>query len=253
MVMYYTTPLMQRVVRLYILSLIRAFRLWGFHNERNIMSIPIPHGATRVQVKDEYGKIVWKKPSDINKVSDTVQVNPKTGEAYVMYGTPGVPSSNPAPSSAIVANLNSLQQRKKSKVKSDKVLGETKSNPESENVLTQVLVGLAEETASLAFEREEAERRGEATSQISVRRVNALKAVGDTWLKKKEILSSKSIDLESKAFKKLFGHIAGTFRKACDEAGVRPELAESIFATFGSIVDDPDWILDAKKAMEKDK
>ena len=83
--------------------------------------------------------------------------------------------------------------------------------------------------------------------------MNALKAVGDTWLKKKEILSSKSIDLESKAFKKLFGHIAGTFRKACDEAGVRPELAESIFATFGSIVDDPDWILDAKKAMEKDK
>ena len=45
-------------------------------------------------------------------------------------------------------------------------------------------------------------------------------------------MSSKSIDLESKAFKKVFGHIAET-RKACDEAGVRPELAESISQRLG--------------------
>lgn len=218
--------------------------------------IPIPHGATRVQVKDEYGKLIWKKPSEIVD-KDDVQINPKTGEPYVMYGKPGSPSTssqitNPAsPSSSSAVNLNSLQQRKKTKVKSDKVLGETKTNPDSEHVLTQVLVGLAEESASLAFEREEAERRGEKTSQISLRRVNALRAVGDTWLKKKEIMSSKSIDLESKAFKKVFGHIAETFRRACDEAGVRPELAESIFAVFGTMVDDPDWMNDAKKAMEE--
>lgn len=219
------------------------------------MSIPIPNGATRVQVKNEYGKLVWKAPADISP-EDTVQINPKTGEAYVMYGTPGVPSSAPnvtAQKNNSSVSLNNLQSRKKSKISSDKVLEETKKAPESENVLTQVLVGLAEESASLAFEREEAERRGEATSQISLRRVNALKAVGDTWLKKKEIMSSKSIDLESKAFKKLFGHIAETFRRACDEAGVRPELAESVFATFGSLVDDPEWMMDAKKAMEKDK
>lgn len=222
------------------------------------MSIPIPAGATRVQVKDEYGKLIWKRTSEITSL-DTIQINPKTGEAYVMFGNPGTPSSKiskngqstTSPSTSV--NLNNLQQRKKTKIGGDKVLGETKSNPDSENVLTQVLVGLAEESASLAFEREEAERRGEATSQISVRRVNALRAVGDTWLKKKEILSSKSIDLESKTFKKLFGHIAETFRRACDEAGVRPELAESIFATFGNLVDDPEWIMDAKKAMEKEK
>lgn len=219
------------------------------------MSIPIPNGATRVQVKNEYGKLVWKMPTEIEP-EDTVQINPKTGEAYVMYGTPGAPSSAPnvsAQKHSPSVSLNNLQSRKKSKISSDKVLEETKKAPESENVLTQVLVGLAEESASLAFEREEAERRGEATSQISLRRVNALKAVGDTWLKKKEIMSSKSIDLESKAFKKLFGHIAETFRRACDEAGVRPELAESVFATFGNLVDDPEWVMDAKKAMEKDK
>tara|TARA_Y100001970_G_scaffold293232_1_gene438680 strand:- start:747 stop:1436 length:690 start_codon:yes stop_codon:yes gene_type:complete len=229
------------------------------------MSIPIPKGATRVQVEDEYGKLIWRKPSEVLN-TDTIRINYKTGEAYVMYGKPGVPSSNPIntktppptgaspiPPSNPQANINQLQQRKQNKLNSDAVFDQTKKNADSSEVLTHVLVGLAEESASLAFEREEAERRGESTSQISLRRVNALRAVGDTWIKKKEMMSSKSIDMESKAFKKLFGHIAETFRRACDEAGVRPELAESVFATFGNLVDDPEWLIDAKKAMESDK
>ena len=228
------------------------------------MSIPIPNGATRVQVEDEYGKLIWRKPSEVLS-TDTIRINFKTGEPYVMYGKPGVPSSNasnskapppshsPAKSSNPQANINQLQQRKQNKLNNDAVYDQTKKNAESSDVLTHVLVGLAEESASLAFEREEAERRGESTSQISLRRVNALRAVGDTWIKKKEMMSSKSIDLESKSFKRVFGHIAETFRKACDEAGIRPELAESVFATFGRMVDDPEWLIDAKKAMESDK
>jgi hypothetical protein len=230
------------------------------------MSIPIPPGATRVQVEDEYGKLIWRKPSEVLD-TDTVRINFKTGEPYVMYGKPGVPSSNtgnvkPTPNNTPSqlhgaptpqANINQLQQRKQTKLNSDAVFDQTKKNADSSDVLTHVLVGLAEESASLAFEREEAERRGESTSQISLRRVNALRAVGDTWIKKKELMSSKSIDLESKAFQKVFGYIAETFRKACDEAGVRPELAESVFATFGRMVDDPEWLVDAKKAMESDK
>ena len=227
------------------------------------MSIPIPAGATRVQVEDEYGKLIWRKPSEVLN-TDTIRINFKTGEPFVMFGKPGQPSSNtanvkstpvntPNPGTSSQANINQLQQRKQAKLSNDAIFGTTKKNADSSDVLTHVLVGLAEESASLAFEREEAERRGESTSQISLRRVNALKAVGDTWIKKKEIMSSKSLDLESKAFRQVFGHIAETFRKACDEAGVRPELAESVFATFGKMVDDPDWMQDAKKAMEREK
>ena len=224
------------------------------------MSIPIPPGATRVQVEDEYGKLIWRKPSEVLE-TDTIRINYKTGEPFAMFGKPGVPSSNtanvkpPAPTqgSTPQANINQLQQRKQAKLDNDAVFETTKRNADSADVLTNVLVGLAEESASLAFEREEAERRGEPTSQISLRRVNALRAVGDTWIKKKEMMSSKSLDLESKAFQKVFGYIAETFRKACDEAGVRPELAESVFATFGKMVDDPEWLVDAKKSMESDK
>jgi len=228
-------------------------------------SIPIPVGASRVKVEDELGKTIWRKPAEVLP-TDTISLNPKTGEPFVMYSNPGrgSPASNPSapvPQTASQppmyhtpqAAINNLNQRKFSKLDTDIVYGQVRQNPESSDVLTRVIEGLSEEAASLAFEREEAERKGEPTSQISLRRVNALRAVGDTWIKKRELLSSKSIDLESKAFRKLFGHIAETFRRACDESGCRPELAESIFATFGKLVDEQEWIADAKKAMEDEK
>lgn len=216
----------------------------------------IPEGASRVQVTDEVGKIVWRKPSDL-KSTDTIKFNPNTGEPYVMFGAPGVASaSSPAsvantsapPSNAVISAIKS---RKKDVLDNNEVVTTTKANPDSSEVLTKVIEGLAEESASLYFERQEAERKGESTSQISMRRVQALKAVGDTWLKKKEIIASKGVDLESPAFKIIFSHIAETFRRACDEAGVRPEMAESVFAEFGKLVDDQDWITDAKAKLDK--
>ena len=47
----------------------------------------IPKGATRVQVTDEVGKLVWRKPQDLRD-TDTIKFNPNTGEPYVMYGSP---------------------------------------------------------------------------------------------------------------------------------------------------------------------
>jgi len=219
----------------------------------------VPLGATRVRVVDEVGRTIWRKPGEL-KPTDKLELNPKTGEPIVMFGAPGKPTNQnslSAPNQAPVtagspqATISHINARKATVLAQDDVLTSTKKNSDSSDVLTSVLVGLAEESASLAFERQEAERKGEPTSQISLRRVNALKAVGDTWLKKKEVLSSKGLDLESPAFKIIFGHIAETFRRACDDAGVRPEMAESIFAIFGRLVDDMDWLKEAKSKMEK--
>ena len=214
----------------------------------------IPEGVTRVQVRDEIGKTVWRKPTDL-KPTDTLQFNPSTGDLFVMFGSPGKPiASNPnnlpVPSTP-QATIQRIQSKKQDALSRDQVLSTTSLNPDSSEVLTTVLIGLAEESASLAFERAEAERRGESTSQISLRRVNALKAVGDTWLKKKELISNSSIDLESPAFKIIFIYIAETFRKACDEAGIRPEMSESVFAVFGRLVDDIDWMKEARAKLEK--
>ena len=213
-----------------------------------MINFPIPEGATRLKVRDPNGKILWRKIKDI-KDDDKPDFNEK-GAPVFMFGSPGKPSvekevekaSTPAEKNRII---------KKDYLKKDVVSSAISTDIDSSDVLDSVLVGLAEESASLAFEREEAEKRGEGTSQISLRRVNALKAVGDTWLKKREIISSKSLDLESKAFQIVFGHIAETFRKACDESGVRPEMSETIFANFAKMVEDEDWTREAKSKMEK--
>lgn len=215
--------------------------------------VKFPASATRVKVTDPVGKTLWRKKGEVQP-TDNVVINAKTGDPYFMYGNPGTPKELPAVPNhdQSAKNINEVRSRRKSHLKKDAVLSTAKKNADSSEVLSRVIEGLAEESAALAFERMEAERRGEKTSQISVRRVNALKAVGDTWLKKKEVISSKSIDLDSKSFGIVFGHIAETFRRACDEAGLRPEMTDTIFAEFGKLVDEQEWKTEAIAKMEGD-
>ena len=213
----------------------------------------IPKGATRVQVTDEVGKVVWRKPSDV-KDTDSIKFNPNTGEPFVMFGSPGKPSTqaNASPTTpAPNATISAIKTRKKEALDKDPLVESAKKNPDSADLLSKVIEGLAEESASLAFERSEAERKGESTAQLSSKRVLALKAVGDTWLKKKEVIASKGVDFDSPAFKIAFAHIAETFRKACDIAGVRPEMSESVFAEFGRLVDDSEWVKEIQNKIEK--
>ena len=125
------------------------------------------------------------------------------------------------------------------------------STPESPEVLNQVLLAIAEEAASLRFERSEAERQGNETSTLSMRRVAALKAIGDTWIKRKEQIANRAIDLDSTSFHELFRFISETFARAMDAAGVRSELANSVFAQFSKLLDD-EWKKEAKTRMSKD-
>jgi hypothetical protein len=229
----------------------------------------IDPNVARVKVVDDLGKIVWRKPDEL-RPTDQVMFHPVTGLPITMNNEPGRKtksissspannSSTPMPTiqqaqiamSSTQLNIANQQLNKVNTLLQDKILGNVITNIESGDVLNSVIEGLAEESASLKFERTEAERKGENTSQLSIRRVNALKAVGDAWIKKKEMLSNQSIDMDSKAFKVLFGFIAETFRRACDEAKVRPEMAESIFANFGKMIDAEEWMKEAKSRMEK--
>lgn len=204
----------------------------------------VPTEATRVQVVDEFGKTKFKKPDEVAD-SDYIVTN-NDGDPIVMIGAPGrKPKVTLAPTNAAVAEV--IRQKKRS-LEEDDLLGTVSGNPEAPSVLDHVMRGLAEEAASLRFERDEAERGGKETSQISMRRVSALKAVGDSWLKRREQLNSIGVDMESFAFKRLFKYIADTFRVALEESGVRPEMIETIFASFSKKLTD-EWQHEAIKRM----
>jgi len=205
----------------------------------------VPKGATRVQVIDEFGNLKYK---DFLELSDTdvIQAN-KRGEPVVMMTKPGrrqIPELKPA--TPIVAEM--LRQKEKS-LEDDPILVCIKQDPESADVLNLALQALAEEAASIGFERKEAERRGEDTSNYSVRRVNTLKTVADAWFKRKEQISAREIDLKSPMFQALFGWIMETFGDAMRHCGIRGEMSETVFSKIAKEMESGQWEAEARRRM----
>jgi len=206
----------------------------------------VPPSATRVRVLTAKGETKYKAMDDLAD-TDVIQLN-KTGDPIVMKGKPGRKSLvEVGPANATVAVLLA---RKEAAMASDAILAQMKSDPESADLLQAVIIGLGEETASLKFEREEAAREGKDTSGLSSKRVLALRATADTWLKRMDQLSAKSIDMDSPGFNILFKIIMDTFREAMNATKLRPEQVETVFAKFSSMVDD-DWKNEAKIRMKK--
>lgn len=207
----------------------------------------IPADVSRVQVIDEFGRTKYRK---LSEVADTDQILMDThGNPITMSGKgPGRPKKPDM--QPINPRVAELMRAKDLYLHDDDLLDVVQKNPEASTVLDYVMVGLAEEASSLGFERGEAERNGQPTSQISMRRIGALKAVGDSWLKRKEQIAAGGVDLESTAFRKLFKFIMDTFRETLSEdAKVRDEMVETIFTSLSRRLDDDNWTREAIKKM----
>jgi hypothetical protein len=206
----------------------------------------LPAGAKYVLVINELGKKKYREITALAK-SDEIQTT-RQGIPIAMTKEPGRPARAPAaapPANALVAEL---LKRKESVLRDDPILVAAKETPEDPDVLHQVILALGAEAASLGFEREEAERQGMKTSEISVRRVNTLKALADTWIKRKDQIVNKGIDLESQSFKSLFRFIMETFQEALDLSGVQSEMSETVFAKLTTLMNE-DWEAEAKNRM----
>jgi|SaaInlStandDraft_4_1057021.scaffolds.fasta_scaffold02420_10 hypothetical protein len=206
----------------------------------------LPTGAKRVKVIDETGKQRYRDVGDL-AVGDEIQINSK-GIPIVMMGKPGRKRSvELRPANETVA---AIIQEKEGVIDTDPILTKAKSDPESPDVLQEIINALGEEQASILFERIQAERRGEETSQLSGRRVAALKTMGDVWLKRKEQLVTRGVDLESPGFKTVFEFIMVTFQEAMAGSNVRSEIIESVFAKVSREVDSDQWAAEAKRRMK---
>ena len=206
----------------------------------------VPAEATKIQVKTEKGHIKWKDPQSLAD-TDLIQVN-GDDQPIVMMGKMGRRKKIVvAPTTATIAEILKLKEEA---LAVDPVLKVAKANPESPDVLHQIMLELGEEAASLEFVRKEAERNGHDSSGMSIRRVTALKAMGDTWLKRKEQLASREIDLTSPVFQTLFNYILETFKNSMTSCEIQSEQIETVFAKFASLVDDENWEAEARNRMK---
>lgn len=213
-----------------------------------IILAALPAGTHRVKVQDELGKTRYKPLADVTDL-DVILRN-SSGEPITMANGPGRPKAAtlaPSTNPRVVENLKAKERF----VEQDDLLETIRIKPESGDVLDYVMEGLAAEAASLGFERLYAENNGEPTSQISMRRINALKAVGDSWLKRKEQVSG-SIDLDSPALKRLFGLIMETFKESLEDMHMRSEMVETVFVSLAKKLDSKEWKMQAEKVLEND-
>jgi len=212
----------------------------------------IPAGAARVQVLTAKGELKYKAVADLADTDD-IQTN-KFGDPVVMRTSPGrkapvaaaVALAVAAPANATVA---AVLHRKQVSVAHDPVLLAVQKTPDSPDVLHQVMLGLSEEAASLKFERDEASRNNESTANLSSKRVQALRAAGDTWLKRMDQMAGKLIDLDSPGFLAVYKLLMDTMREAMHGAKLRDEQIETVFAKFAAMVND-EWKVDAKNRMK---
>ena len=213
----------------------------------------IPPEATRLKVHDEKGHERWRDITDNRDAilpSDEIIV--LSGKPVTMKGKPGRKRKAPAPKAPVAVNTTvaALQAAKAAFFAADPLLQQVDSGVESDDILHYVMRGFAQESASLEFERQEAERNGKETSQLSIRRINALKALGETWIKRKEQLSGKTIDLAHPAFVLLFDFMLETFRESMLQGSVPRDQAETVFARLAERMDEDTWEQEARNRMK---
>jgi hypothetical protein len=213
----------------------------------------IPDGSIRIKVMDEKGHERWRDiEENMDSLLDTDEIVLLKGKPQVTRGRPGRRKKAPRPKPPPPSNetVAKIMAAKALFLAEDELLRRIDRTPDSEDILNLVMRGFAQEAGSLFFERTEAERAGTETSQLSIRRINALKALGETWIKRKEQLSGKLIDMASPAFARLFEFMTDTFREAMHAGGIPRDQAETVFARLSKRMSDETWELEAVKRMK---
>jgi hypothetical protein len=217
-------------------------------NKRNQAILEnLPKDVRRIKVLDANMNEKWRTPGEILD-TDTIVLK-DDGNPYTMAGKPGrKPKPTRLPSSD---NAAELVEAKKVSMSEDPILKTLKNNSDSETVINHIMNAIGTEAASLEFEREENARKGKDTSSISVRRLNALKSLGDMWFKKKERLAARGLDIESPAFATALKFIAETVKKNMLASGMRAESVESVFSRMAKDLSSNEWKAELEVRLEK--
>ena len=216
---------------------------------QKVFGFLVPPGSTRIKVIDEKGAVRWRKLDEIF-TTDAPDLDRSGKPTFIskIGRPPKVELSDVLPPATPA--VGDLIKVKAATIRSDSIVQVAQDTPESTDVLHQVIMGLAEEQASMRFERMEAERQGQDTSTLSMRRAQVLKALGDSWIKRKEQLQSRAIDIESPVFEAVLRFMSETFSGAMQSAGIHEATINSVFNHLVKAMEEPSWKNELKSRMK---
>jgi len=143
------------------------------------------------------------------------------------------------------------RMRKEAAKKKDSLLRVLKNNPTSPEAFDVVVEELAEEIFSLKFERERLELEDKDISNVAGKRVTAIKALIDTYLKKREISGNADLDLKSDQMQTVMRLIFTKMQDTFKASGYAPEAIQTFFQTFQKNMEN--FEIEAQRAIEQNR
>jgi hypothetical protein len=212
--------------------------------------------VTRVCVLTPSGE-KWVAIGKIDE-SHVLKINEKTGLPYTMKGEPGQKKNHRHRSMSQTKNFTQQRtvnssdhpHRKKTEAELDLLYGAVKDNPDNDSIIDYLLVGVAEETAHLRVARKLSDEAGEDSSQLSWKRVQALKALAELLVKKKSD-SEAVLNIHSEAFRQSVQFLLKTFREALIDSSLSPEQIQVIFNQLSAKMSEDQWSADLEAVVKK--
>jgi hypothetical protein len=127
-------------------------------------------------------------------------------------------------------------------------LGDMLENqPESPKVLDYILRELATEVKQLGKQRNTAA----SPTQISARRVDALKKIGDIWLKRTELTKKSNLDIKSPEFQAVLKSLLDKIKITMVDSGFNAEMVQVFFSKLSQSL--TTWEEEIGHLMRKEK
>lgn len=171
----------------------------------------------------------------IGSIAAVVPLHAATGNG-IKRGRGRPKKINPKPTTDDLLYHAEMIRQKTGFVDADSLVKSSGNRKEAIETLHLVKEEIAREAAALLFDRVEAEKYGRDTSQMSSRRIAALRDVANLELEIRK-LGASSIDLKGERFQKVFLFLLQTLREAAQEV-LPPEQLNVLFNRLETKLED---------------
>lgn len=168
-------------------------------------------------------------------VGTVVPLHAATGGDGLKRGRGRPKKINPKPTTQDLLYHAEMIRQKTAFIDADPLVQSTRNRQEALEVLHRVKEEVAREAAALHFDRIEEEKYGKDTSQMSSRRIAALREIASLELEIKK-LGVTMIDLKGERFQKIFLFLLQTIREAAEEI-LPPEQLNVLFNRLETSLD----------------
>lgn len=129
-------------------------------------------------------------------------------------------------------------KEKKRFLENHDLLEQVRQNPNSLDVVDTLMENLALEAASLEFERKDAERKNEDTTDLSSKKVTAIRSMMDLFEKKRDAVIEETFDFQSERFERLMEFIFQKVHLAAQNANLTEEQIDVLFGNLEDLFDE---------------